>query len=166
MGLDAWTVITNRNDAQLIELPRRRPLTLDEWRNVPYKGLESGLPTELVYNAALSGGKSTITVHPIPDVDHVDIVLYLREAIAELEDGVQYEFPDAYESALVNNIAVRLKKYFPDAMLDPQVYRDGTTALTLIKRNNWQPSQVFDTAPWSKGGHYDIYGDEYTGRHR
>jgi hypothetical protein len=162
LAIDLWSIIPNRNDAQLLELPRRRPLTIEQWQHIAVKETESSYPSKLYWDKSRDGsGRTTLTVYPVPNTDDADLVLYGQTAVEQMSPGTEYTFPDAYESALVNNLAVRLKTFYPDAQLDQSVYRLADTELHLLKRSNWTPGQLFDTAPWKRGGEYNIYTDDY-----
>ncbi|MBA3578926.1 MAG: hypothetical protein H0W42_02975 [Gemmatimonadaceae bacterium] len=164
LGIEWWSIIPNRNDTQPYEIARRRPRTMLEWRRIGMKDMASELPTDLIFDGSIDVGRNTIAIYPVPTTSDVDLILYQRETIATMQDGVDYAFPEGYESALLSNLAVKLKQFFPDAMLDPQVSRDAVSTLYLIKRQNWTAPEVFgNELPGTRRGHYNIYADEYTG---
>jgi hypothetical protein len=137
------------------------PLSIEDWQSVAIKTATSSFPSRLYYDASLDAdGYSTIAVYPIPDNDNVDVVLYLAVTAAAMEANTEYTFPPAYESVLINNLAVKLKKFYPTAPLDAQVVRDAMNSKYLIKRANWKPQRVLTDAPWAAGT-YNIYSDEY-----
>jgi hypothetical protein len=162
LGVDLWSIIPDRNAADILEIPRRRPRTIQEWQRIGIKTTTSSLPTDLYFDATIdAANRNTVVVYPVPDNGNVDVVLYLQTGVDQFEGGVDYIFPAAYDAALLNNLAVRLKGFYPDALLDASVYQFAVSDLTLLKRKNWRGPEVFGTAPWSRGGEYSIYEDEY-----
>lgn len=162
LGITLWSVIPNRHAADPIELPRRRPDTIQGWQHIPQKTASSSYPTRLYFDATIDGDeRNLLAVYPVPSSDDADIVLYLETSVTEMTPSVAYTFPAAYDSMLTNNLAVRLKKFYPAAPLDRQVYDDARQSMLLIKRANWKPGRVLSDAPWRAGGEYNIYADEY-----
>jgi hypothetical protein len=150
LGIHLWSVVPDRNAADPLELPRRRPDTITQWQRIGVKTATSSFPSRLYYDATIDvDDRSTVAVYPVPDNGNADIVLYVATGVGQMSPTVEYTFPEAYESMLVNGLALRLKKFYPAAPLDRQVAIDARHAKYLIQRANWQ------------AGVYNIYADEY-----
>lgn len=131
-----WNMIANRSSTQLADFP-----------------------DTMFYDPQFPLG--IINIIPFPTTSYTmfwDSYLQLTE-FASLTDPVI--LPPGYKLALGTNLAVALKPYFVDGVLDPVIIQRASTSLGNIKRTNMRPMNArFDKAIVSnKGNGYNIYTD-------
>ncbi len=120
----------------VVEIPRAM-LTDDAWEAVQVKELGNPLFTDLYYNPTYTSNLGTINLWPVPDgSQNTSLVLYLQKALTAFADlTTEYDFPPAYEEAMVYNLCRRIAKPW-GATLDADVLNMASTSLSLIKRSN------------------------------
>jgi hypothetical protein len=139
------------------EFPLSR-FTEDGWAAVTAKTTTSTVPDSYYYNPTYP--YSRVTLYPVPTTS-VTGVLYAPTAVAEfssINDAIL--LPPGYRRMLVKNLAVELAPSY-QRQIHPEISAAASQSKTIVKRNNWRPSEMsFDAlALVGGGGGYDIETD-------
>lgn len=124
----------------------------------------SDLPNLLFYDPQFPLG--IINVWPTPSVGYTcSFLSYLQLADFSSLDAA-FSLPPGYQRAITSNLAVMLKPYFKDAVLDPDTRLQASETKASVKRNNMRPQiAVYDPELISRGNQvYNIYTDRGSGR--
>ena len=155
-AIDKWSVIPDDDAAHPQEIPRGRPLTMLEWQYVLQKTQTGPYPTRLVFDERQASGLGRILVHPIPDNNDVDIVLYQRvPAVVTLVQATNYTFPRAGLRAVKDGIARELaldgSHEVPIDLVQLLVKRADESKAAL-ERQNYVPRETPIRRSWSRVG--------------
>ncbi len=130
-----------------------RVLEVEEWADIRMPELQTGTwPSRLYYDHAVPDAE--LYLYPvIGEADDLELFTYaaLQQFVA-LTDVV--ELPDGYEEAIVLNLAVAVKSYYPrDAEMDPDVPRQAAEALARIESLNAPVPKLKNDAAGLGHGH-------------
>lgn len=137
---------------------------LDQWNLVYSSGnTNSDIVDTIYYEPTFPFG--VIHVFPTPTQPRVLVwSSYLQlKRFENLNDALI--LPPGYEDAIVTNLAVRLKSYFKNAILDPDLQQTARDAKAAVKRTNIRAvTVVYDPEIVSRGtSTYNVYTDRPTG---
>lgn len=128
-------LVLPQNAPTLTEIPRAI-YTDDDYQAIAEKTLPNGLFTGVYYNPTFTSGFGSINLWPVPDNALNSLVLYLEKALTTFATLYTiYNVPDAYEEAMVYNLARRLAKPW-GATVDADLGQMATSSLSQIKRTN------------------------------
>jgi hypothetical protein len=134
------------------------PMTDDEYRLLPQKGLTSTYPTAYHYEATYPLG--SFSVFPVPANGDSDIALYSQSPLAGFASlTTQYSFPPGYAEAIEYNLAKRLSVPY-GKRLEPDVREMADDGLGLIKRTNTRMIEIYSEVGVLFGGRrrpYNIF---------
>lgn len=124
----------------------------------------SNLPDTLWYDPEFPLG--VINIWPTPTGGYTCSFLSLLQLTEFTSPDTVVTFPPGYELAFWTNLAVMLKPFYQNAVLDPDVRLMASTSKAAIKRINMRTQiAVFDPELISRGNAvYDIYNDRSSGR--
>ena len=141
----------------------------DIYDSYPRKTIGGGLPASLYYDPGVSQQTSptvgTLYIYPMPSSGYT---LYLRSnkyltAFVNLTDTITFE--DAYEEALVYNLAVRIYRDFhqdPGHNVPPEVLGLAKSSRRTIEMMNHRvPTTKLDIPGTKSAYSYDAYTDSY-----
>lgn len=131
-------VYISEDSAAPLEFPMEI-LTLDGWRCIPQKNVQSTFPLQLYYDAGFQGptGLGTVYVFPVPQViNTIRLFLWtLFKQFATVEDYVA--FPAGYLKAIQYNLARELAMRFPErAKMNAAAVEEAVDAKAWIKSLN------------------------------
>lgn len=152
--IECWSVIPNdaASAATLLELPRGRPLTWDQWQQVRVKGQTGAYPERMFFDDAYAAGMGACLFHPIPLGGHVDVVLYCSVAeLTALTANGQYNLRPGYARAIKTNGAIEIADRHGRDVPGRLVQR-AATSKGMLKRANIRPLEAQMRAEFSIGG--------------
>ena len=140
-----WAVIPDDDADPVVEIPRGRLLTADEWAQLRVKAQTGAYPTSLYFDYTHTGdGLGTLYVHPIPEGNDVDIVLYQKVPdLPSIALGTTYALRPGVARALRWNGALEVAIEFGvaeniTAMMDLK----ARESLADLKRTSIRPNQA------------------------
>jgi hypothetical protein len=132
----AGLVYISANPYQPIEVPMMI-LTVDDWKSLPQKNVQSIYPLQLYYDMSFSAGTGNIYVYPIPTCVNL-LRLYLWAVLgqfATVNDSVS--FAPGYLKAIKYLLAKELAIWFPErAKWDAQKEKEANDAMEWLKSLN------------------------------
>lgn len=125
---------------------------------------DSDLPDHLFYDPRFPLG--IINVWPTPNVGYTCSFLSFLRLVNFTSPDTAVTFPEGYEMFFWTNLAVALKPFYQDAVLDPDVRKMAMDSKAAIKRTNMRTQiAVVDPELISRGNAvYNIYADRGSGR--
>lgn len=153
--------------AYLVDASQNRyPVTVinqAQWNQIGLLNTSSQIPSMIFYDPQYPLG--ILNVFPLPAITYTlyfDAQLQLSE-FANLESAVS--LPPGYQDALIHNLSIRLKPFFTNATLSPEIIQLAMTTKGNVKRSNIRPQYTqFDTAIVSRGTPtYNIFRDARNG---
>lgn len=161
LRIDGVGLILDRTASIPVEIPLGMPASDQEWRRVVAKTLTTSIPSMVYYDRGFEGtGLGRVYVHPIPNQNNTDVVLYLPRPMQQFTDlSTQYSFPPGYERAIETNLAIELAPMFekkPSMLLVEKARR----SMESLKRANRSPRILrLDPALTGRGAPYNIWTD-------
>jgi hypothetical protein len=131
-------VYISANPDQPLEIPIEI-LTLDGWKSIPLKNVQSVFPLQLYYDAAYDSpvGVGNVSVFPVPQVINI-VRLFLWQIFgqfASVDDSVA--FPPGYLKAIQYNLAREIAMRWPEtAKMSPLALQEASDAKEKIKLLN------------------------------
>ena len=134
------------------------------WNVVTTAVANANLPSDLFYDPQYPLG--IVNLWPTPTVGYTCSFLSFLQLTDFASPDTEVSFPPGYELFFWTNLAVSLKPFYQDAILDPDVRKMAMDSKAAIKRNNMRPQiAVFDPELISRGSStYNIYTDRGSGR--
>jgi hypothetical protein len=160
---DAWVRDSGNSDYPI------EVVSQDQYNSYAEKITGGGIPDSLFYDPGLSQqtspNRGTIYLYPEPSIGPYDLYIvsdkYLT-AFVNLTDPVTFE--DAYEEALVYNLAIRIFRDFHgiDKQIPPEVAGLAKSSRRTIEQLNHVTVTTKLDVPTAKSGYtYDGYTDTY-----
>ena len=151
----AYMLDQNNEKYDLEVLDRARWNMIGQINNV-----DTNIPTQLFYDPQYPLG--VLNFYPIPNIGitaYWDSYLQLSE-FSSLSSNLF--LPPGYQMAIQDNLALLLAKYYPTAVVTPDLRLSARESKGAIKRTNARPIKAtFDPEIVSKGqGTYNIYNDK------
>lgn len=149
----AYIMDTNNNRYPVNVVPR------DKWNEIGSPKVNSNVPDTLFYDPKFPLG--ILNLFPVPNIGWTlffDSYLQLVE-FAGLT--TQISLPPGYVEAIQTNLAVKLKRYFKSAQMDPDLLMAAREAKGNIKRTNLRENIAeYDGEIVARAdGSYNIYTD-------
>lgn len=149
----AYLQDTNQNNYPVNVVPR------DVWNLIGTRQVNSNVPDTLFYDPQFPRG--IINVFPVPNINWTlffDSYLQLNEFTTLF---TEVSLPPGYVEAIQTNLAVKLKRYYKNAQLDPDLLMAAREAKGNIKRTNIRENiAVYDGELIARAeGSYNIYTD-------
>lgn len=136
-----------------LEIPLRL-LTDDEYRAIPFKGLESAYPTAAYYNPTYASGWGTLIPWPIPTASDLQWVLYYPVALPQFAStATTLLLPPGYHEFVVTALAAKLALIFGVVgEIRAEIQTDAAAAKLIIKAANFRISDLSMPAGTPQGG--------------
>lgn len=161
LRIESVGLVLDRTASIPTEIPLGLPASDAEWARVVAKTITTSYPSLAYYDRGFeSTGLGRIYLHPIPNQNNSDLVLYLPRPMQEFADlSTLYAFPPGYERAIETNLALELAPMFekePSMLLVQKAER----AMTTLKRANRTPRILrLDPALTDRAAPYNIWTD-------
>ena len=139
--IESWSAIPDNDAANPQELLMGRPLTWEEYQDIPVKSTTATFPTKMYYDRQHgSTGLGTCSFYPVPDNTDVDIKIYAgKAAITSLVAATSYNLAPGYAQCLKLNLALRLAPAYEKAQVSQLLVEDARTSLKWVKTSNYRP---------------------------
>lgn len=161
LRIDGVGLVLDRTQSLPVEIPLGLPASDAEYRRVVAKTLSTSYPSLVYYDHGFEGaGLARIYVHPIPNQNNSDVVLYLPRPMQQFADlSTLYAFPPGYERAIETNLAIELAPAF-EKDPPPALVIKAERAMASLKRSNRRPRILrVDPAVTGRVAPYNVWTD-------